>query len=194
MSERKRLPMETYAHRVARFSNNPPDEIILSILDSIQNFFMPQLSIASEKGLYELLVLGIHAVIETISEHIFLRPGVPGLKFYLENFVDVDGAGEGFHYSEIAADLNDLRNNVAHQWFAAQGHWVGYDAEQKQGYRYEDDVLWVNPVAYFQQFKSAFGDQGVTRYKLLEYKKLLDEASLEQVKTRFLRQFKGRPQ
>lgn len=193
MGQRKRLPMETYEHRVARFSNNPPDEIILSILDSFRNFFIPQLSIASEKGLYELLILGIHSGIETISEHIFLKPGVPGFRFYLENFVDVDSAGEGFHFSEIASDLNELRNNIAHQWLSAQGHMVGYDDEQKQGYRYEDGILWVNPIVYFQQFKSAFGDQGVTRYRLLEYKMLLDEASLEHVKTRFLKQFKGRP-
>ena len=82
-----------------------------------------------------------------------MKQGVPGFKFYLENFVDVDGAGEGFLFSEIASDLNELRNNIAHQWLAAQGHVVGYDDEQKQGYRYEDDILWVNPIVYFQQFK-----------------------------------------
>ena len=135
--------MEPYEKRLARFKNNPPEDFISTILNSIANFFLPQLSVASEKGLPHLLILGIHSVIETISEKIFLKRGMDGFKFYLENFVDADK--DGFRFSEIAKELNDRRNIVAHQWISQLGHSFGFDFNIQVGYQREDNVIILNP-------------------------------------------------
>ena len=183
------MPMETYEKRLDRFTKNPPEEIILSMLSSIHSFLMPQLVIASEQKQNYLLVLGIHSAIETISKHIFLRPGRTGFKFYLKNFVDPVDAEEGFCFSKISSELNDLRNNIAHQWLSEQGHIMGYYDDQNQGYRYEGETLWINPTVYFRQFRSGFEEQGRTRYMVWDYLELLDPTALDNVKARFLKRF-----
>ncbi len=116
--------METFEQRLQRFKSEEPAEFIETILLSIQNSFIPELVIASENRCSDLLILGIHSVIETVSENIFLKKGVSGFKFYLENFVDADK--EGFRFSEIADVLNDLRNIIAHQKISKLGHsfWI----------------------------------------------------------------------
>lgn len=103
---------ETFQQRLQRFKNNSPIEFIETILNSIHNFYIPELQIASNNKQSNLLILGLHSIIETISGNVFLKSGVEGFKFYLENFVDI--GKDGGRFSEIAEELNDWRNIVAH--------------------------------------------------------------------------------
>lgn len=65
--------METFEQRLQRFKNEEPVGFIETILLSIQNNFIPQLDTALENKFNDLLILGIHSVIKTISENIFLK-------------------------------------------------------------------------------------------------------------------------
>lgn len=190
MDQPKRIPMETYEHRLNRLTNNSPEEIVLNILNTLHNSLISELVLANENKQYGLLMLGIHSVIDTVSKHVFLKSQKSGFKYYLECFVDAEPDTEGLRFSSIATELKHLRNTIAHQCLSRLGHSMGYDDQQDSGYRYEEDVLWINPSVYFKQFKAGFDDEGITRYSVWDYEKLLDQEELEEAKTRFLKYFK----
>jgi hypothetical protein len=182
--------MESYEKRLRRLSTGPPDEIILTILNSIDNFLLSELADAAKYGLYDLVILGVHGVIMTITEHIFLKSGKNGFKFYLENFVDKDEAG--WDFSHVAPRIYDLRNVIAHQCLSKLGHVVGYDDQQDVGYRHEDNILWLNVPGYFEQFRAGFRGNQSTKHWLYDYRDLLDEATMETVKSEYLKSFQTR--
>lgn len=183
--------METFKQRLQRFENNSPVESIETILNNILNYFIPHLDIASKKKLDDLLILGIHSIIETISENIFLKKGKDGFKFYLKNFVDVDK--DGFRFSEIAKVLNDLRNIIAHQKISRLGHSFGYDDSIKVGYKVDGSIIILNPNIYFLQFKGAFsGEIDKTRLRIWDYKKLLKQKQMGEAKEKFISKFINR--
>lgn len=183
--------METFAQRLKRFSSNSPVEFIETILNSIHNFYIPELSIASQNKQSNLLILGAHSIIETISENVFLKKGVAGFKFYLENFVD--GNTDGFKFSEIADDLNDWRNVIAHQYISKLGHSLGYDYTLSVGYKIDNDIILINPTLLFDQFESAFQASGIRcAKKIWDYGKLLSVEEMEKAKEEFLRKFQKR--
>ena len=180
--------MDTFDQRLKRFENNSPIEFIETILDSIHNFFIPELKIASENKQSNLLILGIHSIIETISENIFLQNGVNGFKFYLENFVD--GDKEGFKFSEIATELNDWRNIIAHQYISKLGHSFGYDYSLNVGYKVDNSVVLLNPQILFEQFISAFENKNQTKASIWNYQNFLTEQQREEAKKKFIDKFK----
>lgn len=179
--------METFDQRLQRFKSEEPTEFIETILLNIQNFLIPELVIASENMCSDLLILGIHSVIETVSENIFLKKGVSGFKFYLENFVDADK--EGFRFSEIAEVLNDLRNIIAHQKISKLGHSFGYDYDMQVGYKIDGTIIMLNPSILFKQFKSAFKNGRKTKRLIWDYAQLLSPEQMEEAKKRFIQKF-----
>jgi len=187
---KKPLPMESYEKRLQRLSEGPPDEIILSILNAVDNFLLSEISVASKNGLNDLVILGIHGVIMTITEHVFLKSGKSGFKFYLENFVDKDEPG--WEFSHISSSIYDLRNVVAHQCLSKLGHVMGYDDQQTLGYRHEDGILWLNVTAYSEQFRAGFEGKGKTKHWIFDYKDFLNQAAMKTVKNNYLESFQRR--
>src|SRR3989344_3110987 len=182
---------ETFQQRLQRFENNSPIEFIETILNSIHNFYIPELQIASNNKQSNLLILGLHSIIETISENVFLKKGVEGFKFYLENFVDI--SEEGGRFSEIADELNDWRNIVAHQYISKLGHSFSYDYSISAGYRIENGIIILNPTIFFEQFQSAFlSNNGKTKRKIWDYEKIIASDKMEEAKRKFLAKFENR--
>jgi len=182
--------METFDKRLQRFQNNSPVEFIETILNSIYNFYIPELQMAADNKQSQLLILGLHSIIETISENVFLKKGVEGFKFYLENFVDI--IEDGGRFSEIADELNDWRNIVAHQYISKLGHSFGCDYTISVGYQVENGIIILNPKLFFDQFKSAFSTEGRTKKRLWDYKKIIASDKIEEAKTKFLAKFENR--
>ncbi len=182
---------ERFQQRLQRFQNNSPIEFIETILNSIHNYYIPELQIASDNKQSNLLILGLHSIVETISENVFLKKGVKGFKFYLENFVDIDERGGQF--SEIADELNDWRNIVAHQYISKLGHSFNYDYEISVGHQTENGIIILNPKIFFEQFQSAFlANGGKTKRKIWNYEKIIASDKMEETKTQFLAKFKTR--
>lgn len=182
---------ETFQQRLQRFQNNSPFEFIETILNSIHNFYIPELQIAADNKQSNLLILGLHSIIETISENVFLKKGVEGFKFYLENFVDIDE--DGGRFSEIADELNDWRNIVAHQYISKLGHSFGYDYTISVGYQVENEVVILNPKIFFEQFQDAFlASNGKAKRKIWDYEKIITSDKMEEAKTKFLAKFENR--
>lgn len=185
------LMVETFQQRLQRFQNNSPIEFIETILNSIHNFYIPELQIAAQNKQSNLLVLGIHSIIETISENVFLKKGVDGFKFYLENFVDINK--DGGRFSEISDELNDWRNIVAHQYISKLGHSFGYDYSITTGYKIENGIIILNPKIFFEQFQSAFlANNGNTKRKIWDYKEIIASDKMEEAKIKFLSKFENR--
>lgn len=182
--------METFEQRLQRFESEEPAGFIETMLLSIQNSFIPELVIASENRCSDLLILGIHSVIETVSENIFLKKGVSGFKFYLENFVDADK--DGFRFSEIADVLNDLRNIIAHQKISKLGHSFGYDYVMQVGYKIDGSIIMLNPSIFFEQFNSAFKNGVKTKRLIWDYSQLLSQEHMETAKRKFIQKFERR--
>lgn len=179
--------MEKFEQRLQRFKSKEPVEFIETMLLNIENFFIPQLDIASKEKLDDLLILGIHSVIETVSENIFLKKGKDGFKFYLENFVDVDK--DGFRFSEIADVLNDLRNIIAHQKVSRLGHSFGFSDSIQIGYKIDGTIVMLNPSIFFEQFKSAFKKGIKTKQRIWDYAQLLSQEQMEEAKKKFIQKF-----
>lgn len=182
---------ETFQQRLQRFKNNSPIEFIETILNSIHNFYIPELQVASNNKQSNLLILGLHSIIETISENVFLKKGVEGFKFYLENFVDI--GKDGGRFSEIADELNDWRNIVAHQYISKLGHSFGYDYAISVGYQIENGTIVLNPKIFFEQFQSAFlVNDGGNKRKIWDYEKIIISDKMEEAKMKFLAKFENR--
>lgn len=182
---------ETFRQRLQRFKNNSPVEFIETILNSIHNFYIPELQMATDNKQSNLLILGLHSIIETISENVFLKKGIEGFKFYLENFVDVNENGGQF--SEIAEELNNWRNIVAHQYISKLGHFFSYDYRISVGYQIENGIIILSPKFFFDQFQSAFfANNGKTKRKIWDYDKFLSVEEMEKAKEEFLKKFQKR--
>lgn len=148
--------MERPNQRIKRLTEGKPDESILTLLNSQGTYFVDaELKPALKRGLWNLLILGIHAVAETWAELIY--PKVNALtrfKLYLENFVD--GDEENVKFSLIAKEINDWRNVIAHQWLGSIGHKIGFDTNIPEGWIKKGDILTINPKIYYECFESKF--------------------------------------
>src|SRR5579872_5080707 len=179
--------IEDKAKRLARFQNGSPVEIIETLLNSIANFYNGEIAQAADLRLWLLVVLGIHSVALTTSEGIFDKKGLTGFTFFLENFMDEDK--EGFKFSDIAYQIHNYRNVVAHQWLSASGYDFGIDEGMTKGWEERDGVTYFNPKVYYETFKnSVFGRGG----KIWDYKQLLTPEAMEAAKTRLLKKYETR--
>jgi hypothetical protein len=146
--------VETFEDRLRRFLFGSPNEIFVTILNSISNFTLPQLRAASNAELYKLALLGAHSAMQTISEQIYGQHGVDATTFYLTNFVD--GDGEDTQFSTIARELHAYRNVHAHRWSSRSNHAVGLDTNDRRGWWRDDEGLHINPVTFMTCFSAGF--------------------------------------
>lgn len=177
--------MEPFAERLRRFLYSGVDEIPLTLLNSVSNFFLPDLSSAGERKLDRLVFLGTHAIIQTIGKHIFNRGGNDATKFYLEHFVD--GAEPHLKFSDIADLIHDLRNVLAHQWLSHRSYSYAIDYRIKEGWIHGPDGIHINPDVYLHQFLDGFGASG----KIWHYRDLLTERERLLVKYRYITHWLG---
>lgn len=133
-----------------------PIEAIQSLVNSQGIYLIDlELSIAAQHGMSALLILGIHSIAETWVELLYpeIRPA-DGFREYLRNFIDGDEPHQNF--SEIAIEINTMRNILAHQWFSRFGYKFGQNLEMDEGWRREGDAIYINPRIYFECFNRGF--------------------------------------
>ncbi len=175
--------METFEDRLHRFLSGSPNEIFLTILNSISNFTLDQLRRATEAELYDLALLGAHAVAQTVAEQIYGRTGLAATKFYLENFVG--GDVEDRRFSLIAKEFHHYRNVHAHRWSSRSSHSMGFDVEMEKGWVRDTDGLHVNPRVFMEGFATGFGAGG----PMWTMPRALDRLSALRRKYRYLGQW-----
>jgi hypothetical protein len=178
--------MEDKQKRLARLTNGSPVEIIETLLNSMHNFFMREIGVASDNNLHYLVMLGDHAVALTISEGLFGKAGLDGYKLFLEKFVDQDS--EGFNFLEIAENIHNWRNVIAHQWLSSSGYDLGIDLDMKLGWENRKGVIYFNPKLYHEAFNGAFKGGG----KIWQYERILTEEQMQKAKERLLKKYIGR--
>jgi len=178
--------MEDKQKRFKRLSEGKPVEIIETLLNSMQNFFMREIGSASDNNLLYLVILGDHAVALTISEGLFGKAGIGGYKLFLEKFVDRDK--EGFNFSEIAENIHNWRNVIAHQWLSSSGYDFGIDLDMDLGWQKRGSITYFNPKLYHEAFVKAFSGGG----KIWKYKQILTEEQMQKAKERLLKKYIGR--
>lgn len=177
--------METMEHRLERFQNGPPIEIIDTLLNSLHSFFNNEIRLTTENGNFQtsLLFMGIHAVALTISEGLFDKKGPDGYKLFLEKFID--GNKQDTKFSSISELIHDWRNNLAHQWIGSIGHSIAYDYKMNFGWEKKDGITYINPRIYCEQYLGAFGSGG----RIYDYRKMLTAAELEEAKQRLIEKY-----
>ena len=176
---------ETKENRLKRFRDNPPYEIIATLLNSIANYFNNELVRTTKDDNYQstLLILGIHSVALTISEGLFDKTGLEGYKLFLEKFVD--GGTPDTRFSSVADTIHKWRNVLAHQWIGSIGHEIGYDYGMKLGWEMRDDVVFINPRIYLDCYLKAFAAGG----RIWTWKSLLSEEEQKRAKERLIQKY-----
>jgi hypothetical protein len=183
--------MENKAHGESRekrlecFKKNPPEEVIDTLLNSLNNYFNNEITLTTkaENAQTSLMFLGIHSVALTVSEGLFGKTGLTGYKLYLKNFVD--GDTDDTKFSKIADLIHDWRNILAHQWLGSAGHKFGYDYQMSQGWQLRDDICYINPRTYCFYFLKSFEHGG----RIWKFDKLLNRKELEQAKHRIIKKY-----
>jgi len=178
---------ESLGKRTTRFKDNPPAEIIDTLLNSIDNFFNNEIRLTVKDNHYQtsLLFLGIHSVALTISEGFFDKKGSEGYKLFLEKFVD--GKTKDTRFSEIAKTIHNWRNNIAHQWLSSSGHSIGYDYKMKKGWEKRENIIFINPKIYCEQYLRAFSSNS----SIWKLQSTFTETELEKIKASLLNKFKN---
>ncbi len=180
---------ETKEHRLKRFEENPPVEIIETLLCSIQNFFNNEIEATISDLTHpqtSLMILGIHSVALTIANGFFDSQGLRGYKKFLETYMDGDTSDTKF--STIASELHEWRNVIAHRWLNVAGHEIGYDYNMPEGWKKVGEVVFINPKIYLQHYLNAFNsNKGGMLYC---YNAILaTDELLEAAKQRFLSKY-----
>jgi len=176
---------ETKEHRLQRFQDSHPYEVIDTLTNSINNYFNNEIALTIKDGNYQssLLFLGIHAVALTISEGLFGKTGPDGYGLFLKKFVDGDTPDTKF--SVIAQSIHDWRNVLAHQWIGSIGHSIGYDYTMLSGFKRKGEILFINPKIYCEHYLKAFGLGG----KIYKYEEYMTDVEMEQAKNRLIKKY-----
>jgi len=174
--------------RLSRFENNPPAEIIDTLLNSIDNHLNNEIRATLNEKPYQttLLFLGIHASILTISYGLYGKDDGRAYKTFLEQFVD--GATPDTKFSDIAELIHDWRNVLAHQWIGSIGHSIGYDYEMALGWEVRDEVTFINPKIYAEHYLNALKSSS----SLWRFDAILTTDELEAAKVRLLKKYVSR--
>jgi len=88
--------MESHEDRLKRFQDGPPSEVILTLTNSINNYFNPEIAGAATAGSWSLMFMGTHAVALTVSQALFGLTGKDGYLRFLRTFMDQDSPGADF--------------------------------------------------------------------------------------------------
>ena len=183
-----RAHMEPLEKRIKRFQDGSPIEIIETLLNSVSNFFNNEIRLTTEEDHYQtsLMFLGVHAVALTLSEGFYNRNGAEGYKLFLENFVD--GKTPDTKFSDIATEIHNWRNILAHQWLGISGYDIGYDYAMNLGWERRDGTIFINPRIYGEHYLNAFESNG----RIWDYQEMFSEEELSAVKERLLNKFLSR--
>ena len=173
--------MQSWKQRLKSFIDSNEHDIPLRLQNSINLFFLPELCEAKQSNLDQLIFLGTHPIIQTISEKIFSKNGKNGTKFYLENFVDESANDKKF--SLISDYIHSMRNVIAHQWFSIQRHDIEINPNLEFGWKFSNPVLQINPIIYADQFIAGFRSGKIYR----KYCQLLTEKEQIICKYNFIR-------
>lgn len=146
--------IQSFENRLKRFVYSEPDIFILTLTNSLDNFFLPELKKAKELQLTQLFFLGAHAIMQTVCEAIYGKTRLMATRFFLKNFVD--GNTPDKQFSLIADELHRMRNVTAHQWLSKQGHKIFIDFNMREGWKRERGMLLINPNIFADQFFLAF--------------------------------------
>lgn len=178
---------ETKEKRLKRFQDGPPLEIIDTLLNSMANFFMNEIKATFDNPANpqtSLMLLGTHSVALTIAHGLFNKGGEQGYKLFLENFIDGDTPDTKF--STIASEIHEWRNVIAHRWINVAGHNFGYDFDMPEGWKKQDDTIFLNPKKYLEHYVKTFGFGGrIYRYNTI----LTTDEMLEAAKQRFISKY-----
>lgn len=180
---------ETKEQRLKRFTENPPSEVINTLTNSMANYFMNELhGVFQDPGNFQttLMFLGTHSIALTIANGFFNKQSEQGYRLFLEHFIDGDSPETKF--STVASRIHEWRNVLAHRWINVAGHSFSYDFDMAEGWKIEDEFLFINPRIYLEQFVKAFGAGG----RVYQFEKILiDDAMLEAAKNRFISKYTG---
>lgn len=149
--------MESFEERLRRFVNGAPEEFALTLVNSIANFLVPQIRVAADHELHELVFLGTHSIMQTVGEKILGKTGPEATRSYLESLVD--GDTDDTRFSLISDDLHEMRNVTAHQWMSRRTHCIALDCKMAEGWKRAVD-LHINPTVFAQHFLRGFGPGG----------------------------------
>lgn len=179
---------ETKEKRLKRFQEGPPYEIIATLLNSIANFFNNEITLTTQGDNYQtsLMFLGVHSVALTISEGLFNKTGLDGYRLFLNKFVDGDTPDTKF--STIAKSIHDWRNVLAHQWIGSIGHTISYDYNMAFGWKTRDNITFINPRIYLEQYLKAFSRGG----KIWDWENMLTESEQQKAKKRLINKYLSR--
>ena len=158
--------MEEFEARLGRFLRHHPEELFGTVLNSIHNFFNPRLRKAGEHELDELVLLGIHAVMQTVGEKMFDKTGPTSTEFYLKNFVDHAAIADR-QFSRVASDVHAIRNIKAHLWMSSRLHDLIVDYTQSEGWKRIGSSLSLNPAIFLEQYLEGFNG-AIWRWEELE--------------------------
>jgi len=191
MSENNAHLNESRENRTERFQNGHPVEIIESILSSIQTNFNNEIAATFEdqnNRQTSLMFLGVHAAALTITHGIFGKENEKGYKKFVSTYMDMAGDPEDKKFSNIASEIHEWRNVIAHRWLNVAGHEIGYNFDMPEGWKKEDDVIYINPQIYLDHYLRAFDRrEGGMIYR---YPEILTTAEdLEKAKQRFLTKY-----
>jgi len=164
--------METFEDRLRRFLFGAVREIPLTLLNSIANFFLPQIQEAGKQQLDYLVLLGAHSIIQIVAEQIFGQHGPSGTGFYLRQFVDTGTPDRT--YSAIYTDIHEFRNVIAHRWMSGGGHFLAIDYTISGGFEKRGPHLHFNPAIFLEDFSAGFGARG----RIWGYQKLTTDDDL----------------
>jgi hypothetical protein len=172
--------METAAARLQRFQQGPPQEVIATLLNSINNHFNVEIREAAKAGCWSLAFMGVHAVTQMVSYALVDAQGEAGFRRFLLEFVDQDSPGADF--SAVASELHQWRNVLVHQWLSTAGHSLGFDLTLDRGWVRQGDLLIVNPGTLIDGYRRAFSSASPTWRQY----KLRSPAELEAIKQRLI--------
>lgn len=177
--------MESFENRLRRFLSHE-EEVPLTLIVWAQNSLLPQVRIARQNHLENLMFLSTHAFIQTFSEKALGKRGRAATNYFLKSFMD-----EGSHdrqFSQISAELHAMRNVMAHQLFSSRTHDIALDYTMAEGWRQDQDLLRVNPEVYAEQFMTAV-DGG----RLWQWRNFVTDEQLTKQKYLFVRDWLDLP-
>tara|TARA_B100002019_G_C21115487_1_gene520640 strand:+ start:191 stop:766 length:576 start_codon:yes stop_codon:yes gene_type:complete len=190
MSENNAHLGETYEQRLKRFNENHPIEVIETVINSMANHFVNELRAVFDNPPNRqttLMFLGTHSIALTISHGIFGEDGLKGYRLFLQNFID--GKTPDTQFSEIAAEIHEWRNVLAHRWINVAGHSISYNFDMSEGWVRDGEFLILNPQVYLNQYLKAFGAGGrIYRYDQI----LTTEEEYEAAKQRFISKYEDK--
>lgn len=172
--------MEEFKERLVRIMGRDPREFAFNIRFSFENYFVPEIRAAHERGFYTLTIIGIHSVMQTVSEYVFGKRGIRGTEFYLRHFVDGDVVQHQF--SIEAKRIHQIRNIVAHRWSSGLMHYVVFD-DTVDGWRRVNNTLYLNLDVYAQHFFAGWEPGG----SIYDWTHLLKDIDMSRQRLLFLR-------